>query len=140
MKKTIIKIPEHTSVLVVDDNEDRLRWFKIKYPEVKLAETPMIARILLGRANFSLVFLDHDCVPGFVDPQDPDFETKTFWSVAQKLMDSTAVVVVHSGNPAGARRMAALLRERPFGETFVYPIGTFEIEILKCSQLSDLST
>ena len=139
MKKTIIKIPEHSSVLAVDDNEDRLRWFRKSYPGIKVAETPKIAKLYLERGAFSLVFLDHDCVPGFVDPQDPDFETKTFWSVAQKLMDSTAVVVVHSGNPAGAKRMAALLRERPFGETFVYPIGTFEIEILKCSQLSDLS-
>lgn len=133
MKKTVISIPEHSLVLAVDDNENRLKWFKNRYPEIKLAETPAIAKLYLERNEFGIVFLDHDCVPGFVDSQDPDFQTKTFWSVAKKLMSSTAVVVIHSGNPAGAQRMARLLETRPFGVTFVYPIGTFEIEIVKCS-------
>ncbi len=130
MMKTMLRIPKNRSVLVVDDNEDRLRWFRNEYPGVKCAETPAIAKLYLDRLLFDIVFLDHDCVPNFVDPQDPDFESKTFWSVAQKLMDSTAVVVIHSGNPAGAQRMAALLRTRQLGETFIYPIGTFKIKVV----------
>lgn len=139
MKKNVIRIPEHSNVLFVDDNEDRIRWFKARYPAGKAAETPAIAKLYLERGSFDLVFLDHDCVPSLVDPQDPDFESKTFWSVAEKLMSSAAVVIIHSGNPVGAENMAKLLRTRSVGETFVYPIGSFEIEIMKCSQLSDSS-
>lgn len=136
MAKPIINIPAGTKVLVVEDNEIRNKWFRSHVPsvDIKIAETVRIAQLYLERNEFDMVFLDHDAVPGFVDPltngkPNPHYSELTFWKIAEELtsMNFPGVIVVHSGNPSGAGRMAAMLRRRQDGSTFVYPFGSFDI-------------
>lgn len=126
---TTINIPAGTRVLAVEDNAVRNDYFRKMIPGVVIAETVDSAMDALENQSFDLVFLDHDCINKFVDRMDPDYNQLTFWVAAVKLnvMNFPGVVVIHSGNPVGAARMAELLRDRWAGTTFVQPFGSFEI-------------
>jgi hypothetical protein len=83
--------------------------------------------------RFDIIFLDHDCDGKyFADPADPEFLNKSFWRVAQYLhkIRYKGQVVVHSGNPVGAERMAALLDAVSETKVVVIPFGMFDIKII----------
>lgn len=80
--KNIIKIPINTSVLVVEDNLDRIDWFKKKLIGT-YAVSPSEAVQLVQNTRFDLVFLDHDAVPSIVNVDDPEFFSTTFFKVAE---------------------------------------------------------
>lgn len=54
------QVPSHWRVFVLDDTEDRLRWFRERLPEMKFAKTAQAAIEILAAEKFDLVFLDHD--------------------------------------------------------------------------------
>jgi CheY-like chemotaxis protein len=129
--KTTIKIPKRYSVLVVEDNPIRHDWFRMKLPYCEISETTKDAIAALTYFDkFDVIFLDHDTVHRFVDPSEPDFLDLTFWKVAQYLhrTEYKAQIIIHSGNPVGAGRMAALLG--PEAKVTILPYGTFDIEVI----------
>jgi CheY-like chemotaxis protein len=133
MKPTaIIRIPAKTRCLVVEDNAVRLTWFLVKLPNCTVAESPQEAVMTLDTSEpFDIVFLDHDCDGKFfADPTDPEYLNKSFWRVARWLrhIQYNGRVVIHSGNPVGAERMAALLGAT--ASVHVLPFSSFDIEIL----------
>lgn len=53
-------IPRSWPVLVVDDSEDRISWFRQRLGNVKFAKTSARAIELLAENSFKVAFLDHD--------------------------------------------------------------------------------
>jgi CheY-like chemotaxis protein len=53
-------IPAGYKVFVLDDTEDRIRWFRERLPEMKWAKTAQEAIEILAAETFDMVFLDHD--------------------------------------------------------------------------------
>lgn len=139
--ETVIKLSPNVTCLVVEDSEERNKWFLANLPHLDIAETPKVALAMLALHSYDLIFLDHDCRTengqrSFVDPEDPDFLRDTFWSVAESLAENPGPaydapqIVIHSGNPVGAGRMAALLRSNDrYRHVYVMPFGSFKIEI-----------
>lgn len=133
-----IKIPRATSCLIVEDAEERIKWFRKVLPGCTVAVNPKEALAILQSTDndFDIVFLDHDCrvdtegTRWMVEPTDPDFLNSTFWRVAQHLhrMEYSGQVVIHSGNPIGAKRMEALLGS--VCKVAVIPFGRFDIQVL----------
>jgi CheY-like chemotaxis protein len=56
----IFHVPGHWRVFVLDDTEDRLRWFRERMPQMHFATTATAALEVLSTEHFDLVFLDHD--------------------------------------------------------------------------------
>jgi len=129
--KAIIRIPANFKCLAIDDNEGRLDWFLSKLPNCTTAASPNEAIMTLDTdEGFDIIFLDHDCDGKyFADPADPEFLNKSFWRVAEHLhkMKYNGQVIIHSGNPVGAKRMADFLKD--VAEVTVLPFGMFDIEI-----------
>ena len=131
---SLITIPKERSVLVVEDNADRIAWFKHKLEpmsySVVYAWTVQKALNVLGAHRFDIVFLDHDAVPFFVEDTDPENDQKTFRRVAKLLADTKyeGTVVIHSHNPVGARQMAHWLGRN--AQVTVCPFGMFNIQII----------
>jgi hypothetical protein len=128
--KTKITIPSDYRCLVVEDSEVRNEWFAYKMPNCVIATNPLDALRELNEHEFDIVFLDHDCHGKFfVDPTDPEFLNRTFWRAAQKLHrdEFKGEIVIHSGNPVGAKRMFDLLKNKC--HPFVAPFGSFDVRI-----------
>lgn len=128
--KTVIRLKRHTPVLVVEDNPERIHWFKKKMVQanVTYALTPAKAENVLGAHRFDVVFLDHDAVPEFVERSDPNYLNKTFYNVATMLERQKwgGTVIIHSHNPVGARRMEHALARHAHVQ--IIPFGMFDIE------------
>lgn len=128
---TIINIPVDKSVLIVEDNEERLNWFREIFNGMRY-HTCMSSQDALDFLEYrtpDVVFLDHDAVPIFVSLSNPNYEDKTFFRVAQRLAKNNfnGFVIVHSGNPVGAKRMADLISDRSEARVVIAPFGTFKI-------------
>jgi len=132
MNKSIIRLPAHSRCLVVEDNYSRLEWFIRKIPDAVTAVSPLEAIAVLDTSNpFDIIFLDHDCDGKFfADPTDPEFLNKSFWRVAMWLRRTKydGIVIIHSGNPVGAARMAAEIGKT--ARVHVMPFGTSDIEVI----------
>jgi hypothetical protein len=126
-----IRIPEEFSCLVIEDSEMRHKWFRSKLPDCTIATSPDEGVSILKTVGdkFDIVFLDHDAVVEFVEPTDDGFLDRSFWCVAQQLyrMEFKGQIIIHSGNPVGAQRMAFLLKSKCKVE--VMPFGSFDIEV-----------
>ena len=126
-----INIPCEKTVLVVEDNHDRNEWFREHLGGLRftIAASPQRAENVLGAHRFDIVFLDHDAVPVFVDPTDPDFQSKTFFRIAEILAKThyDGIVVIHSQNPVGAQRMKYMLGRD--ATVHVMPFGTFDVTV-----------
>jgi hypothetical protein len=121
MPKTVITIPGDWPVFVLEDNQERIAWFRKRVPQAIIVENASEAMVLLAQGDFKMAFLDHDL--GDIDAAYPDrFQGK---EVAQYLACSnfSGIVVIHSLNTAGAKAMKAHLKDAR-----IVPFGTFEIE------------
>lgn len=131
MDYTVFGIPENKFVLIVEDNEERIEWFKnaLSGMRYQICMTPYDALAWLDSSTPDVVFLDHDAVPMFVQPEDPDFSDLSFYRVAQRLArdNFSGLVVIHSGNPVGALRMANLISEKNCAKVLKAPFGSFKI-------------
>lgn len=135
--KPTIKIPEQKTVLVVDDWQMRIDWFRErlegKHPKVHAtyAMTPAKANNILGAHRFDAVFLDHDAIPEFVTFERLDFYDSSFYRAAMILAAQAydGTVFIHSHNPIGAENMRRLLNDRTEAKVTVIPFGQFELEV-----------
>ncbi len=58
--KLTFNIPRSWPVLVLDDSEDRISWFRQRLHNVKFAKTSTAAIDLISQHNVKVAFLDHD--------------------------------------------------------------------------------
>lgn len=127
-----IKITGQRKYLVIEDNGSRINWFKSKLPieRTTYAWTPeaAVTAVSIDPLDYDVVFLDHDAVNIFWQPEDKDEAKSTFIYAARKLAvrGFAGTVVIHSFNVPGARRMDSLLRHS--AETYIWKFGTFDIE------------
>src|ERR1700680_2765725 len=134
---TRFNIPRDFSVFVLEDNADRIAWFKAHIPHAVIATTSSKAIDILRENDFKIIFLDHDL--GFLDAAYPDRLYRNGKEVARYLAwtKSQAVIVIHSHNPEGAKTMKGYLPHAhvtPFGEFVIENLlkqdGRLEVEVL----------
>jgi CheY-like chemotaxis protein len=53
-------IPSDWTVLVVEDTEDRISWFRQRMPKAVFAKNAEAALRALEQQDFKMIFLDHD--------------------------------------------------------------------------------
>lgn len=102
-------VPAHWRVFVLDDTEDRLRWFRERIPQMRSATTSAAALEILSKEQFDLVFLDHDL--SWVDAGFPEKQFGNGKEVARYLARKKFAgrVVIHSKNEDGVKVMAKIL-------------------------------
>src|SRR5437868_422095 len=104
-------------VLVVEDDEARCAWFRERLRGRKLDVTCDVRTAIrwLAERDYVAVLLDHDLAEEHYFSDAPDDE-RTGYAVARWLADNPsaqrdALIVIHSLNYAGARRMLDTLRD-----------------------------
>jgi DNA-binding LytR/AlgR family response regulator len=100
------------TVLVVEDSETRISWFKERLPSALIASKPVDAVRALASGTPDTVFLDFDLGPGI-----------NSLGVASMLADAPPrLCIIHSANEDGARELAKLLPG-----ALILPYASFEI-------------
>jgi len=121
-------IPQSWSVLVLDDSEDRISWFRQRLRNVKFAKTSAAAISLFSQHRFKVAFLDHDL--HWMDAGFPNRQHGNGKEVARYLAihKFDGLVVIHSrSEQAGV--MAKILPQAK-----VCPFGDFDIT--ECSEVA----
>jgi len=121
----VFHVLEHWRVFVLDDTEERLRWFRqrlaspIAYREAKTSEK---ALEILSAESFDLVFLDHDL--SWEDAGFPERQHGNGKEIARYLARTKFAgrVVIHSKNEDGVAAMRRILPEATIAR-----YGDFEI-------------
>lgn len=105
-----------TRVLVVEDDETRCAWFRERLRGRRLdvtCDAPTAIRWLAKR-DYVALLLDHDLAEEHYFNDSPD-DARTGYAVARWLADNPtsqrdALIIIHSLNYEGARRMLEVLR------------------------------
>jgi CheY-like chemotaxis protein len=104
-------------VLIVEDDEARCAWFRERLKGRRLDVTCDVPTALawLAERDYEAVLLDHDLADEHYFSNAPDDE-RTGYAVARWLADNPssqrdALIVIHSLNYTGARRMLEALRD-----------------------------
>ena len=112
-------------IFVLDDNEERLKWFDRRFPfdQVDTAMDPTTAIKMLHEHSYDAVFLDHDLLPEHYGADEWDDET-TGYAVAQALAEEakrqrSATIIVHSMNADGALRMVQRLHGAGYATDYI---------------------
>jgi hypothetical protein len=116
-------VPSDWSVLVLEDTEQRIGWFRQRLPDAVYAATASQAIRAIKANTFRLVFLDHDL--GFLDAADPYRPNSNGKEVARYLAEIgfPGIVVIHSLNEVGRELMRRILPQ-----SRIAPYGTFDIQ------------
>lgn len=95
-------------MLVLDDSEDRISWFRRRIGNVRFAKTSTEAITLFARHNFRVAFLDHDL--HWLDAGFPNRQHGNGKEVARFLASHgfDGIVVIHSRSEQ-AKVMARIL-------------------------------
>lgn len=114
-------IPRDWQVLVLEDTEERIRWFRDRVPEAHFCTCAKDAMAALESSSFNVVFLDHDL---HWMHADNSIFTGTGKEVAQFLATTgyDGIVVIHSKNEEGAASMKKFLPNAKLAR-----FGEFEI-------------
>ena len=114
-------IPSDWSVLVVEDTEDRISWFRQRMPSSVFAKNAESALRALREREFKVVFLDHDL--HWMHADNTIFKG-TGKEVARFMAKQgfKGIVIIHSLHAAGAAAMKKYLPNARLA-----PFGTFEI-------------
>ena len=104
-------------VLVVEDDETRCAWFRERLAGRRLDVTCDVPTALawLAERDYEAIMLDHDLADEHYFSNAADDE-RTGYAVARWLADNPtaqrdALIVIHSLNYTGARRMLEALRD-----------------------------
>lgn len=104
-------------ILIVEDDEARCLWFRARLEGSELDVTCDVRQAVLWLAerDYSAVLLDHDLSEEHYFSNERDDE-RTGYAVARWLAEHPtsqrdALIVVHSLNYTGARRMVDVLRD-----------------------------
>jgi hypothetical protein len=114
-------IPPDWPVLVVEDTEDRISWFRKRMPKAVFAKNAEAAFLALEQQNFKVIFLDHDL--HWMHADNSIFKG-TGKEVARFLANNgfQGIVIIHSKHVEGAAAMKKYL-----GDARLAPFGSFEI-------------
>lgn len=130
--KVRIRVPEGSKVFLLEDNEERIKWFKSQYPEVLVAINVDEARKLLSTQKFDLFFLDHDLEEAHYESYNLGYDVSGDRSgleiaaeIALENIKNYSNVIIHSWNHDGAKRMSGILPG-----SFLIPFGRFEIDVV----------
>jgi CheY-like chemotaxis protein len=117
-------IPDDWLVLVLEDTEERISWFRERVPQAVYVTTADAAVRELSRHTFRAVFLDHDLE--WMHAADNAIVKGTGKEVAMHLKKASfqGIVVIHSKNEDGARVMLKILPRAK-----VARFGEFEIRL-----------
>jgi CheY-like chemotaxis protein len=106
------------SVLLLDDDERRHRWFKRRFEgdELDIAESVAEAKELLAKNTYDAIFLDHDLLPHHYESNDHGDIANTGYAIAEFLneranLQRAATIIVHTRNADAAIPMVQKLRE-----------------------------
>lgn len=104
-------------ILIVEDDEARCEWFRARLEGSELDVTCDVRQAVLWLAerDYRAVLLDHDLAEEHYFSSEPDDE-RTGYAVARWLAEHPtsqrdALILVHSLNYTGARRMVDVLRD-----------------------------
>jgi CheY-like chemotaxis protein len=104
-------------ILIVEDDEERCKWFRERLRGRELDVTCDVALAIswLAERDYEAILLDHDLMEEHYFSNLPDDE-RTGYAVARWLADNPtsqrdALIIIHSLNYEGSRRMLALLRD-----------------------------
>jgi CheY-like chemotaxis protein len=114
-------IRAHWRVLIVEDTEDRISWFRQRLPNAFFATNAEAALQALSEQEFKVAFLDHDLHWMHADNtifKGTGKEVARF--MAQR--DFKGIVIIHSRHEEGAVVMKKFLPNARLA-----PFGTFEI-------------
>lgn len=97
-------------ILILDDNDERIIWFKQYFPEADIAKDAKEGITKVTTREYDLIFLDHDL---WRTDELGEEDNNNGYEVAKALVRSPrnrkAEIVIHSMNFAGAQRMKNLL-------------------------------
>ena len=106
------------SVMLLDDDERRHRWFRKRFDgdDLAVAATVDEARSLLQQGSYDAIFLDHDLLPHHYESNEHDDFANTGYAIAEFLneraeLQRAATIVVHTRNADAAIPMVQKLRE-----------------------------
>ena len=106
------------SVMVLDDDERRHRWFRKRFAGdfLDVAATVEEAKVLLTDGAYDAIFLDHDLLPHHYESNDHDDFGSTGYAIAEFLneradLQRAATIIVHTRNADAAIAMVEKLRE-----------------------------
>jgi DNA-binding NtrC family response regulator len=108
-------------VLVVEDTEDRISWFRQRLPEAVFAKNAESALSALSQQEFKVAFLDHD--RHWMHADNSIFKG-TGKEVAKYMAEHRfqGIVVMHSRHEEGAAVMKKFLPKAKLA-----PFGSFDI-------------
>jgi CheY-like chemotaxis protein len=114
-------IPHDWPVLVVEDTEDRISWFRQRLPKAVFAKNAESAFTALGQQEFKVIFLDHDL--HWMHADNSIFKG-TGKEVARFIANKNfqGIVIIHSKHQDGAAAMKKFLSNARLA-----PFGSFEI-------------
>lgn len=110
-------MPQNTfgRILILEDDEMRIVWFREKFSDYELDVTLDIWQAIewLKKNSYTLIMLDHDLIDEHYYSYDPD-DTRTGFTVAAWLaqnqsFQSDSTIIIHSLNYMGAERMLKTL-------------------------------
>ena len=102
-------------VLIVEDDEARREWFRGRLRDCDLDITCDVVEAVrwLAENEYDLILLDHDLREEHYWSDEPDDERTGYavaaWLAAHPETQTSAQIVIHSLNYAGAERMLAAL-------------------------------
>jgi hypothetical protein len=108
-------------VLVVEDTEDRISWFRQRMPKAVFAKNADAAFRALDQQTFKVIFLDHDL--HWMHADNSIFKgtgKEVAWFLEQKGFQG--IVIIHSKHVEGAAAMKKYLPKARLA-----PFGSFEI-------------
>jgi len=96
-------------ILVLEDTDERIAWFKERLPRATFAKTAVAAITALNANSYRVVFLDHDL--DWMHAADNSIVKGTGKEVAAHLkkIGFTGIVVIHSKNEDGVKVMTRIL-------------------------------
>jgi CheY-like chemotaxis protein len=114
-------IPTDWPVLVVEDTEDRISWFRKRMPKAVFAKNAEAALRAMEQQDFKAIFLDHDL--HWMHADDTIFKG-TGKEIARFLTKNgfQGIVIIHSLHLEGAAAMKKYLSNARLA-----PFGSFEI-------------
>jgi CheY-like chemotaxis protein len=104
-------------ILIVEDNGERCAWFERKFAGREMDVTCDVKQALawLATRDYSVILLDHDLVEEHYYSDEPDDERTGYavaaWLAAHPSSQRDAMIVIHSLNYLGAKRMLDVLHD-----------------------------
>lgn len=102
-------------ILILDDNDERIVWFKQYFPDADIAKdaTQGIRKVITN--DYDLIFLDHDLWrTDELGKEDNNNGYEVAKALVRSSLNKNADIIIHSMNFAGAQRIKGLLPQAQY--------------------------